>query len=473
MLPYLALLVALLFILYTFCRDLKSNPELSPAVLLVVLWCIIAASRPVEVWLYLWGVEGLGSDDPTAGSIFERGFYASLTAAGIVILRQRKLDWNGILRENRWILFLFLYMTLSIVWSDYAMVSLKRVVKSFGALVMALVILTDLHPTQSIKAALRRCFYIHVPFSVITIKYFRHIGVMWNNWSGEASWVGISTSKNTLGQVAAISALFFISDWMQNRGERKKNIIPCLYLLMSLYLLKGSDNAVSMTSLSVFAICVLVFWRLRMLKSEPARAARFFKATAVSILGVLCLVLTHAVWTFSETSLLGKAITLLGRDITLTGRTEIWNDIFVVASRNPVLGVGYGAFWIGRLVNIPWTENLSWVLSQAHNGYVDTYLQLGWVGVCLLLLVILCAIPGILRSFAADFEYGQIRMTFFLVILFVNITESTFLRGDHFLWLLFLLTAVSVPLGAQAEQATALQTWAASLPLESPPNLRA
>jgi exopolysaccharide production protein ExoQ len=136
----------------------------------------------------------------------------------------------------------------------------------------------------------------------------------------------------------------------------------------------------------------------------------------------------------------------MGRDMTLTGRTEIWHDIFVVASQHPLLGVGYGAFWIGEMANIPWSHNMTWTLGQAHNGYIDIYLQLGWMGILLLIAIIVVSIPKLLRTFTIDFEYGKICSTLFLLILFVNITESTFLRGEHALWFLFLLVVLNVPL---------------------------
>jgi hypothetical protein len=62
----------------------------------------------------------------------------------------------------------------------------------------------------------------------------------------------------------------------------------------------------------------------------------------------------------------------------------------------------------------------------------------------LVLAVAFFARQGIIQSFAADFEYGRYRMTFLVVILFVNLTESTFLRGEHSLWFLFLLSVISV-----------------------------
>jgi O-antigen ligase len=310
---------------------------------------------------------------------------------------------------------------------------------------MALVVLTEPKPLEAIAAVVRRCAYFTIPLSIVFIRYFRDIGVSWD-WEGSAvNWIGIATSKNTLGQVAVTSALYFIWERMRRQGKSQGRMIDFLYIVMSLYLLKGSDQAVSMTSLSVFAVGLFVFLRLRFLNLRPHAVKTFCLLSCAVILGVLLTVIWHTLDPFSENSFMGVIIRTIGRDMTLTGRTEIWADVFNVASRSPVLGVGYGAFWIGRLANIPWNENMTWVLGQGHNGYVDIYLQLGWVGVGLFTAVILSSIRKITRSFPIDFEYGRFRMTFFLVILFVNITESILLRGDHNMWFLFLLAALSVP----------------------------
>lgn len=443
--PKLVLFACVLFIVFVFCAEGRRNAKVSWALFVPLLWYLVAASRPVGVWLAIWGIPLPGSADPTEGSIVDRWFYSILGLIGVYILSRRRCNWAAILRENVWLLMLFGFVALSILWSDYPLVSMKRIIKSFCAAVMALVVLTEPKPLEAIAAMLRRCAYFIIPLSIVAIRYFRDIGVSWD-WAGDAvSWLGIATSKNTLGQVAVTSALCFIWERFRNRGRNEGRMIDWLYILMSLYLLKGSDDAVSMTSLSIFAVGLFVFLMLHFVKLHPDRVKPFFVLTGASIFGVLLTVILHTLNPFSEDSLMGVIIQTMGRDMTLTGRTEIWSDVFAVASRSPVIGVGYGAFWIGRLVNIPWSEKMTWALGQAHNGYVDIYLQLGWVGVCLLTFVILSSIRRIVRSFPIDFEYGRFQMTFFLAILFVNITESTFLRGEHSMWFLFLLAALSVP----------------------------
>ena len=200
-----------------------------------------------------------------------------------------------------------------------------------------------------------------------------------------------------------------------------------------------------MTSLSVLALGLSVFLILQRLRQRPALGKLFFVTTSGAIFALLALVIAHSIVGFSEGSVFGKMVTSFGRDLTLTGRTDIWHDIYQVASRSPVFGVGFGGFWIGREANIPWNANMSWVLGQGHDGYVDAYLQLGWAGIFLLFIVFVASMRKICRWFESDFEYGRFCMVFFCVILFVNITESTLLRGEHNMWFLFLVVILAAP----------------------------
>jgi O-antigen ligase len=94
---------------------------------------------------------------------------------------------------------------------------------------------------------------------------------------------------------------------------------------------------------------------------------------------------------------------------------------------------------------------MTWVLGQAHSGYVDTYLQLGIIGGALFAAVMFSTMPKLLDSMSEDFDYACFRITLFITILFVNITESTHLRGDHQFWFITQLVLWMVPTPAGTE----------------------
>ena len=329
------------------------------------------------------------------------------------------------------------FMLASVMWSDYSSVSFKRYIKIIGSVTMALVVLTERDPFAAFTTLIRRAAIFHLPFSLLFIRYYRELGISWS-WDGSSvSWQGIATSKNTLGQVAMVAAIYFLWEVIRHWKERGWKNLNFGYLLLAIYLLKGSDDALSLTSISVFVFAVIVFWRLNHYQKQNKPVAPFVATIMVATFSLLTLVIVHSVVMFEEDSPFGWIIVNMGRDITLTDRTVIWGQVYDVAAASPLLGLGVGGFWIGRLANIPFTEPLTWTLGQAHSGYVDTYLQLGWAGLFLFFLIVMNTCRNLLGTIKINFEAGRLFLTLFLTILYVNITETTFLRGDHHLWFIF------------------------------------
>jgi exopolysaccharide production protein ExoQ len=443
--PTLALLLG--FALAAFCI-LRANREeggFRLALLWPTLWYIICSSRPFGVWMNQWGIQlPLISDGGGEGSAVDQFFYLSVTFLGWRALLGRSFSLAALFRENRWPALLLVLMAASIVWSDYPFTSFKRYVKVIGSFTMALVILTDERPYAALRTVLRNCLYVHLPFSIICVKYFRHIGIEYSYMGTSNFWQGIATSKNTMGQVAMLGLVYFAWDLFQNWRTRGWRHVNTLYLLMAVYLLKGSEHGVSKTSILVAVLAVTILFVLQLLRQRPELLRRFTTLTLAGGLSLVAFIVTHSIVAFADDSFLGTLVKLFGRDITLTDRLYIWQDMYKAASGNPLLGVGYGGFWIGREVNIPWNTH-TWVLGQGHSGYVDTYLQLGIAGWIALTGIILTTHRRLVAALATDFNFAAWRLTLFLVVLFVNLTETTLLRGDHHLWFIFTACIWMVP----------------------------
>ena len=91
-----------------------------------------------------------------------------------------------------------------------------------------------------------------------------------------------------------------------------------------------------------------------------------------------------------------SALTSLGRDASLTGRADVWKVILPFAT-NPWVGAGYENFWIGdRLETF---KRFDLTMNQAHNGYIEIYLNIGWVGLAILGIVIATGYRNIMKGF--------------------------------------------------------------------------
>ena len=65
-------------------------------------------------------------------------------------------------------------------------------------------------------------------------------------------------------------------------------------------------------------------------------------------------------------------------------------------------------------------------INEAHNGYIEVYLNLGLVGVSLIGLLLLTGYRKIIAAFRRDPEQGALLLGFFLAVLFESLTEAAF-----------------------------------------------
>ena len=77
---------------------------------------------------------------------------------------------------------------------------------------------------------------------------------------------------------------------------------------------------------------------------------------------------------------------------------DLWRYLLAVPL-NPVFGVGFESFWLGdRLPALAGTHS-GGIQLQAHNGYLETYLNLGLLG----LIMFFALIASTFRKYAGTF----------------------------------------------------------------------
>lgn len=428
------------------------------------IWLFIVSTRSLSSWLSFEGQTGTIVDPDLSGSPVDRALLSLLMVLGLFVLGSRAERTKKILGRNKCLVVLFLYMALSIVWSNFPAISFRRCIRSMGTFEMVLVVLTERDPLGAVRALLRRLYLVHIPLSIATIKYFRSIGVAYD-WSGaEEMWTGLAMHKNNLGQVAMCSGL--VSTWqiLQN-WARKKLTLDLLLLVLTLWVLRGSKTSHSSTAIIGFVVGAAVLFGLQYVKRRVAQAKRIILAGMLAFM--LLAPLVDIAFTAFDTTPVGVVLEATGRDMTLTDRTLIWKDVLINAQKSPVVGVGFGAFWVGHLGYAMYPlDNWSrvtpgWRPGQGHNGYIDVYIDLGVIGVALVLLVIGFAFAGALDDLQNEFELGSLRLTFLVSLVVNNVAEASLLKGTHSLWFVFLLVAVNVPRATrriQSETAAGLRT---------------
>ena len=430
--PINALLLCLGFIAWLFYRNSERRAGVSLALWIPLAWLFIVSSRPVSLWIGIGRTE-YTSEQLLDGSPLDSVVFLALIVAGAIVLVRRRLNWAALFRRNRWLFVFFIYLGLSVVWSEYPFVSLKRWIKDLGNVIMVLVVLSDHNPIQAVRFLLARCCYLLLPLSIIFIKYFPDLGRYYDRWIGTAYYCGVTTDKNMLGMTLFACSLALI--WMLLQPDRKRTraqartdrIILVLMAGMTYWLLQQAHSA---TALSCTLLGALVIWGTRFARIRTHLGV--YGAAA----GVFILLMQL---TFNLSEIVAQA---LGRDMTFTGRTDIWSALLKEGT-NPLFGAGYYSFWLGDRI-----ERLSasyfYHLNEAHDTYLETYLNSGLIGVALLFAVLLSAGIWIKREAMKSEPFGAFRLACFIPMLLYGITEA-FMNRLGFLWFLFLLIVMDYP----------------------------
>ena len=425
--PPIALVGTLAFVFFLYWRDIRQRPNVTGALWLPIIWVMLMGSRSVTQWLYSLHVPiALGSSDE--GNPLDAFVYFTLILAGLYVLNNRQVSVAEVLHNNGWVIAFFLYCFIAILWSDF------RWIKVLGHPIMALIILTEPDPYEALVRLMKRSAYFLVPFSILAIKYYTDIGQRYDEFSGLPVNVGITQSKNMLGGSCLVLGFFFIwhfvRTWRTDKSKARRDELRLVgvLLFMIAYLLRKSHDATATICLLIAIMVMFVLGR-RWLNKKLI-------GTYV-LIGLTALVVAELAFGIFE-----RVGELSGHEANLMGRMELWRACLAVHT-NPLFGVGFESFWSADRLHLvqqgrPWTPN------EAHNGYLETYLNLGLIGLFMLFGLIVATFRKIRLELFRNFDWGRFQLGFLAAIVFLNLTEATF-RGLSLTWFIFFVIAMKYP----------------------------
>jgi O-antigen ligase len=353
--------------------------------------------------------------------------------ASALVLVTRWSTVTKILGRNRPLVMFILFCALSVCWSDFPAVAFKRWIKSLGDYSMILVMLTEFDGEAAIRRALTRVAIVIIPLSILFIKYYPQLGRSYAaHWDATQFYVGVCDNKNMLGMVCLIFGITawcrLLEAWQGPKRQKKRDlIVHGVLLTMAIWLLKMSD---SKTALSCFVLTGAVL-------TAHAFVPVARRRVVLNVL-VISVVLTSAAVLFLGIG--GGALKAIGRNSTLTGRTDIWSVLLSVHT-NPSLGTGFESFWLGPRLVYLWTFPIVAGITEAHNGYLETYLNLGCLGLGFMGVLIWTGYGNIQRLLERAPASGRLRLGYFVIALIYNFTEAGF-RSTDLIWFVFVLSII-------------------------------
>jgi exopolysaccharide production protein ExoQ len=388
-------------------------------------WLAIQGSRPVSYW---FGSGSTSSD--VDGNPINTFIYAVFILAAVVVLRKNGVNWAVFIRQNKALCLIYFYLALTALWSDMPFVSLKRVVKDFGCVLVAMIFITQADPAAVVRTIFVRVSYLLFPLSVICIKYFPEIGRN-SSRSGMAMFTGLTTQKNSLGQVVFVFSLMLLWDLYEiykeeeRKGKKTQLLIRIGMLFIGFWLLKTCDSETSRLCLILGFVIFLGSLRLMRLRQGK-------QILIICLAAIICLFALDK--TFGLSDIIIRA---MGRNPTLTGRTDIWR-LVLAQNTDPIIGNGFYTFWDSDKAKAVLD---SFLINEAHNGYLEMYVDGGMIGVVLLGLLLLTAGKRVVNGLFAGATFGKIGLIFWFLPIIYNWSETSFFRLD-LLWFTFLLVTI-------------------------------
>lgn len=414
MAPFVALILCTVFVILLLWHERRHPPQATRAIWIPALWLVYAGSKPLGAW-FSGDINNID-----AGSPPDRIFLTLLICISLIILIKRRFDWPKALKSNSWLIAFVAFELASVLWSDIPFISFRRWVKELGAVLIAFVVMSEPSPRASIENLIRKVTYILIPFSVLLVKYFPALGVQHNRWSGEAMWLGVTMQKNGLGRLCMIS-IFFLVWTLVRRWHggppglwRYQTYLDLIVLAMAGWLMKGPGiSGYSATGAISLLIGLLTYLSFLIMKK---RAAGKWQKIFTPLVALIVFVGVSA--PFNGGTTVSRFASPAGRDETLTGRTQIWASLLPVAMQRPILGRGFGGFWTTQ-------ARIVFDISEAHNGYLDVMLDLGFAGIIFLLGYLLWSCRKAQICLALDYDWGALWLCYIVMLVVHNISETS------------------------------------------------
>jgi O-antigen ligase len=254
---------------------------------------------------------------------------------------------------------------------------------------------------------------------------------------------GIYGNANLLAAVAVLAIVVFA---IRLAAGAPRRILLGLWILVAAYLLVRAGSATAYLSLVAVAVVLGTVLLMRTVQHAGGRTKYYLLYALVGLGGA-------AVLWFGR----GAIFTALGRSADLTGRERIWGAVLERASEHPVIGWGFSTPWLASDPAFDgWIIDHGQTVQQAHNMWIDVFLQLGVIGLALIVGIYLSfiwrswffAIDRPRWDLRADRPYSPLTLLPTLVaalLLVQGITES----GPLLLWGWMLVVA----LGTKVTQA--------------------
>lgn len=252
----------------------------------------------------------------------------------------------------------------------------------------------------------------------------------------EDTWNGIFNHKNGFGQASLVALLLMLGAQKMTQGNMRLFFKLVSLMALAFLIITESRTAQAIGLITITALFIGLY------------IERLSLTWAISFLvTVLFLVVGTAI--LLSTPLADPVFAAIGRKPTLSSRLPLWELVWPYAMNKFWLGYGYYAFWHESSPYydvISSSEKLGFRPFYSHNGFIETWLHVGFAGIVIVVLMIFRTFKEFffcLRHLE-DRKALIVQYAAMMMFLLGNLTEGSLMSRSHFMWIIFVAVAVNI-----------------------------
>ena len=365
-----------------------------------------------------------GVEDISTSNQLRQLIYTMLFGIAMLALVPRRGQVWRLLCTEKWLTCFLLWCGLSIFWSEFHFVSLKRFFQVVTAAVIIIAFLLYHESPEPAFKILQRLFGSYLVLCALAIVLVPGATDPYGYWRG------LAIDKNNLGQVS-LTGLLVWANGLHNASAGRRTVTLGMIGLAGLLLL-GSHSVTAFLAAVLIGTLVLIEGTAQRL-ATVGMGRIFVGWMLIWVVAVMLVV-------YLEPGVVDSLFKLLGKDATFTDRTGLWEVLIDEAKQHWLFGCGFDGFWVVENKTVLWMyeTDFVWLPNQGHNGYLDLWNENGVVGLGLFLGLVLWYFRHMSRCVKA---YDGRWLC--LGALVINLMESTFFRLNNITGILFAFAYLS------------------------------
>lgn len=368
--------------------------------------------------------------DRAEGNPLDRLVILGLTGLAMLVLLLNWRELPAIILRGSGVWLIVGIAIVSVTWSQHPDLTLRRSILFLCSIMIAAGTAIGVRDLSKLHRAFGYFMTAIVLLNLFVIGALPHIGIE------QLGARGIYSQKNVAGLVAMI-AILVIATLIFHRKTRtleRYYFFGMLGFAFIFLILTKSKTSLGLTVVMLAAVGGLALVE----KGGPALILAGFLA---SLFALMIILVGAAAFDFD----IERIASALLSDTSFTGRDELWAFVYRAATEYPNIGYGYGAFWdvgigadpLQRVEPGAWLGEVApGVINQAHNGYLDLWVQLGLPAMLLgvatvsFAIIVGCVAVYLLPRSHRDRIALVTMVALLIVYLLHNLTESSlFARG--------------------------------------------